>query len=96
MVRRLAHVGYSERVSVLITSPVVGATSARRLVALASLCDLAVVADHPSGADELAIASSIDAVPLSVLCDVDVGLGRTGALGPSEALEIVERITDSA
>ena len=29
---------------------------------------------------------------VSVLCDVDVGLGRTGVTGPGEALEVAERV----
>jgi D-serine deaminase-like pyridoxal phosphate-dependent protein len=95
VVKRLASDGYTDRVSILITSPVVGLATADRLVELARLCDLAVVVDHPSGVDELASASSSSDVRLSVLCDVDVGLGRTGVLGPKEALRVVERIADS-
>jgi len=95
IVERLALDGYPQRVSVLITSPVVGSAVAERIAALATRCDLAVVVDHPSGVDELAAATSMGDGPLTVLCDVDVGLGRTGVVGPTEAVAVVERIAHS-
>ena len=96
VVERLALDGYPEEVSILITSPVVGAEAARRLVELAAHCDLAVVVDHPSGVDELDRAATNGEVRLKVLCDVDVGLGRTGVTGPAEALAVAERVDTSA
>jgi len=95
IVGRLAVDGYPERVSVLITSPVFGSAVAERIVALAARCDLAVVVDHPSGVDELTAATPTGDRPLTVLCDVDVGLGRTGVVGPTEAVAVVERIARS-
>jgi len=95
IIERLASDGYPQRVSVLITSPVFGSAIAERIVALAARCDLAVVVDHPSGVDELTAATSTGDVPLTVLCDVDVGLGRTGVVGPTEAMAVVERIARS-
>ncbi len=81
-------------VSVLVTSPVVGPGVAARVADLAPRCDLLVVADHPDGVDELAAA--LDAMApgaaLGVVCDVDVGMGRTGVTGPDAALAVVERI----
>jgi len=96
LVARLGLNGYRAPVSVLITSPVVGPAAAGRIASLAARCDLAVVVDHPAGVDELAIAATEAGVLVSVLCDVDVGLGRTGVLGPKEALAVVGRIAGSA
>ena len=87
----VAELGTELRVSVLVTSPLGTAASARRAAALADHCDLAVVVDHVDGAAELGTAASGRAT-LTVLCDVDVGLGRTGVAGPEPALEIVEHI----
>lgn len=95
VIGRLTLDGYPLPVSVLITSPVVGSVVADRIAALATRCDLAVVVDHPSGVDELSAATSRGDVPLTVLCDVDIGLGRTGVVGPAEAIAVVERIARS-
>lgn len=93
---RLRSDGYLSPVSALLTSPLVGTELAHRAVALASRCDLIVVVDHLDGVDELAGAAHEANVALSVLCDVDVGLGRTGVTGPNEALRVVERIEASS
>jgi D-serine deaminase-like pyridoxal phosphate-dependent protein len=79
-------------VSVLLTSPLVGRHAAERAATLASRCDLIVVIDHPDGVDELEAAAVASDASISVLCDVDVGLGRTGVLGPAEALAVAERV----
>ena len=93
---RLRSDGYQPRVSALLTSPLVGAALAQRAVALASHCDLIEVVDHLDGVDELASAAKEATVELSVLCNVDVGLGRTGVTGSVEALRVVERIEASS
>jgi D-serine deaminase-like pyridoxal phosphate-dependent protein len=78
--------------SVLLTSPLVGAHAATRAVTLASKCALIVVVDHVDGVDELATALEGSDVTIAVLCDVDVGLGRTGVTTPSAALQIAHRV----
>jgi D-serine deaminase-like pyridoxal phosphate-dependent protein len=78
-------------VSVLVTSPLGNARSARRAAALAGRCDLSVVVDHVDGVAEVAAAASGGPV-VTVLCDVDVGLGRTGVTGPGPALDIAARV----
>jgi D-serine deaminase-like pyridoxal phosphate-dependent protein len=60
------------------------------VAALARECDLLMVADHPDGVDELAVA--VDGGTLDVVCDVDVGLGRTGVVDPDAARAVVERV----
>lgn len=78
-------------VSVLVTSPLGGPGAARRAAGLARRCHLSLVVDHVDGVSELAAAVTDDA-PVTVLCDVDVGLGRTGVTGPGAALEIAARV----
>jgi D-serine deaminase-like pyridoxal phosphate-dependent protein len=78
--------------SVLLTSPLVGRHAAERAAQLAQHCDLIVATDHRDGVDELEAAALAYDTTISVLCDVDVGLGRTGVLGPAEALALAERV----
>ena len=79
-------------ISVLLTSPLVGRHRAERAASLAAHCDLIVAVDHPDGVDELEAAAIAFDTTLSVLCDVDVGLGRTGVVGAYEALAVAERV----
>lgn len=78
-------------ISVLVTSPLGGPASAGRAADLARRCRLSVVVDHPDGVAELAAAVA-GVATVTVLCDVDVGLGRTGVIGPEHALEIADRV----
>ncbi len=95
VIGRLRRDGYEERISALLTSPLVGLAAAQRATALADQCDLIVVVDHADGIEELSKAANEAGINLSVLCDIDVGLGRTGVVGPQEALRVVERIASS-
>jgi D-serine deaminase-like pyridoxal phosphate-dependent protein len=92
IVERLNSESDHSPLSVLLTSPLVGRHSAERAAALAAQCDLIVVVDHCDGADELEAAAVVSGVTISVLCDVDVGLARTGVVGPAEALAVAERV----
>jgi D-serine deaminase-like pyridoxal phosphate-dependent protein len=87
--------GYGGRVSALLTSPFVGASIAARAWRLARKCDLTVVVDSLEGIDELDAAAPGD-LELSVLCDVDVGQGRTGVVGATPALRLAERLANSS
>jgi D-serine deaminase-like pyridoxal phosphate-dependent protein len=78
--------------SVLLTSPLVGHHAARRAVTLASRCDLIVVVDHVDGVEEVAQALDGSSATIAVLCDVDVGLGRTGVATPADAVLVAERV----
>lgn len=78
----------------LVTSPLGSGAVAGRAVALADRCDLSLVVDHVDGVMELAAATA-GGPTVTVLCDVDVGLGRTGVTGPGPALEVVARIEDT-
>jgi D-serine deaminase-like pyridoxal phosphate-dependent protein len=79
-------------ISVLLTSPLVGRHAAERAAVLAAQCDLVVVVDHCDGVDEMEAAAVAADTTVSVLCDVDVGLGRTGVTGAAEALAVAERV----
>ena len=83
------------RVSVLVTSPLGNSGSAHRAAALAVRCDLSVVVDHVDGVTELADAASGEP-RVTVLCDVDVGSGRTGVTGPRHALDIATRVESAS
>jgi len=78
--------------SVLLTSPLVGQHAAKRAVTLAALCDLIVVVDHLDAVDELADALIGTNATIAVLCDVDVGLRRTGVTTPMDALLVAQRV----
>jgi len=80
------------RISILLTSPLASPDAAARIVELARRCDLFVVVDHPDGVDELASALRRHDTTVSLLCDVDVGLARTGVKDADGALRVVERI----
>ena len=80
----------------LITSPIVGPTNAARAAALARLePELTLALDHPDQVDVLAEAATRAGVTLSIVIDVDVGLGRTGVSGPAHAVAMAERIAAS-
>jgi D-serine deaminase-like pyridoxal phosphate-dependent protein len=59
---------------------------------LARHCELLIVADHSDGVDELARAFAIEGTRASVLCDVDVGMARTGVVDAAHALAVAERV----
>ncbi len=86
--------GYDLRVSILITSPLVGPVPTARAAELARSCDLTIAVDHPDGVDELVRALAREGTRAGALCDVDVGLERTGVVDASHALRVVERIID--
>jgi len=95
IVERLQVDGHHPSISVLLTSPLAGRHSAERAAELAARCDLIVVVDHCDGVDELEAAAAATETTMSVLCDVDVGFGRTGVVGPAEALAVAERVNVS-
>jgi D-serine deaminase-like pyridoxal phosphate-dependent protein len=78
--------------SVLLTSPLVGSHSATRAATLASQCNLIVAVDHVDGVDELAQALGASTSTIAVVCDVDVGLGRTGVTTPGDAVRVAEHV----
>ena len=78
-------------VPVLLTSPPAGAGPMARVAALAERCDLALALDHVDAVAEL-VAALGTGVTVTLLCDVDVGLGRTGVVGPHAALAVATTV----
>jgi D-serine deaminase-like pyridoxal phosphate-dependent protein len=93
LVDRLCGGADEDRIDVLVTSPLGDPRPAARAAQLARRCDLSVVVDRAGGIDELAEAAGQAGTALTVLCDVDVGLGRTGVTGPDAALQIVRALS---
>jgi D-serine deaminase-like pyridoxal phosphate-dependent protein len=88
--------GDAPPISVLLTSPIAGHHAARRAVQLAATCELLVVVDHVDGVNELVDALKGTDASIAVLCDVDVGLHRTGVTSPAEALRVADRVRECA
>lgn len=79
--------------SILVTSPIVGPQAARRAAALAkTIPGFELVVDHEDGAAEIGRAAAEAGVVISVVVDVDVGLGRTGVSSPEQALAVARAI----
>jgi D-threonine aldolase len=93
LVDRLRAGAVDDPVDVLITSPLGSAAPAARAARVAGRCDLSLVVDRAEGIEELAEAADRAGTSLTVLCDVDVGLGRTGVAGPEGALEVVRALS---
>ena len=78
---------------ILITSPLAGATTARRAAALSKrLTDFAVVVDHADQVRELEAAAGAAGTRLKVVIDIDVGLHRTGVPDMQGAVALMQRI----
>ena len=78
---------------ILVTSPVVGPLAAERAARLALTApDFALVVDHLDGVAELAEAAGRIGATITVLIDIDVGLGRTGASSPTQVVSIAGAI----
>lgn len=76
--------------AILVTSPIAGAQAATRAAALATqITDFRIVLDHPDAAAELGAAATL---PVQVLIDVDVGMGRTGVASPEAAAAVARAI----
>ncbi|OHT67988.1 hypothetical protein BKG70_19985 [Mycobacteroides chelonae] len=79
--------------NVLVTSPIVSASTASRACELADAgAQITVVVDHLDGVAALAAATVHLSTDIAVLIDIDVGLHRTGAPSPEQALQIAQAI----
>lgn len=95
VVDHLPSLGHHDRLSALVTSPLVGTGLSERAWRLSERCDLLVVADSLDGVDELTSKTRGDS-PMSVICDIDVGQARTGVTTIESALRVAERVRDSS
>ncbi len=94
-----AKIGEAEALSasgvrgILLTSPVADAVMPQRLCDLAAVDPgFACVVDHRDPVTALGEEARRRGIRVSVLIDVDVGLGRTGVSGPGQAVALAEHI----
>jgi D-serine deaminase-like pyridoxal phosphate-dependent protein len=77
----------------LVTSPVVGSDAAARAAALVGVDpDLLVVVDHAEQIEMLAVAARAAGIHLSLVIDIDVGMGRTGVPTPEAAVDLARQV----
>jgi D-serine deaminase-like pyridoxal phosphate-dependent protein len=81
---------------VLVTSPIGSPQTAERCAALARQnAGFAIVVDHPHGVQVLEAAAASLGATITVLIDVDVGLGRTGVADVAAAVALARQIDAS-
>jgi len=80
---------------ILVTNQVVGASKLARLAALARITRIGVCADDPGQVDAIAAAAAQAGVVLTVLVEIDVGMGRCGVAAGPDAVALAQRIAAS-
>jgi D-serine deaminase-like pyridoxal phosphate-dependent protein len=77
---------------ILISTEVVGTAKVRRLIALAQQCHMMTVVDDLSAAEQISAAAAAAGIRLDALVDVNVGMGRTGALAGETAAQLARDV----
>ena len=80
---------------IIVTNQVVGPAKLARLAALTRLCRIAVCADDPRQVAALELAAEQARVRLTVLVEIDVGMGRCGVAPGPDAVVLAEQIAAS-
>jgi D-serine deaminase-like pyridoxal phosphate-dependent protein len=80
---------------ILISNQIVGRHKIARLVNLARRTDVAVAVDDPRNVDDLSAAAVSAGVPLKVVVEVDVGMGRCGVQPGEPALQLAQLVRRS-
>lgn len=81
--------------SLLVTSPVIGASALTRLAAVAALVpELLVVVDSDAGAQALSAAATKTGVRIGAVVDIDPGIHRTGVAGPEAAAALAKLVAN--
>lgn len=80
---------------ILVSNEVLDARKLARLVALARICRVALCADDAGGVARAEAAAEAAGLRLTVLVEVDVGMGRCGTAPGPEAVALAERIAGS-
>ena len=80
---------------ILVSNEVVGDQKLARFAALAGLATVAICADHPRNVDRIAHAAQAAGRRLTVLVEIDVGMGRAGVEPGPHAVALAERIAAS-
>jgi D-serine deaminase-like pyridoxal phosphate-dependent protein len=83
-------------VEVLVTSPVASPAVADRVAELARTARVIAAVDDLGALEDLAGALSRSGASIGVVCDVDVGLARTGVTSADGALQIAARSSELA
>jgi 3-hydroxy-D-aspartate aldolase len=77
---------------ILVANEVVGAAKIRSLAALAAHARITVAVDDPDNIRDLAAAATTAGTRMSVLVDLDVGMGRCGARSLDEADRLADQV----
>ncbi len=80
---------------ILVSNQVVGAAKLARFAALSRLARLAICVDHPVQVTALEQAAEAAGQRLTLLVEIDVGMGRCGVVAGPEALALCQRIAGS-
>jgi D-serine deaminase-like pyridoxal phosphate-dependent protein len=80
---------------VLVTNEVVGARKLARLAALNSIAQVGLCADDPIQVDAIAAAGEAAGRRITVLVEIDVGMGRCGVQAGPEAVALAQKIAAS-
>jgi D-serine deaminase-like pyridoxal phosphate-dependent protein len=80
----------------LMAYPAVDPNRCKELAELARTKTVRVGLDSTTAADALASAARSARSTIGVLVDLDVGFGRTGVQGPTEALELAQHVSGSS
>jgi D-serine deaminase-like pyridoxal phosphate-dependent protein len=78
----------------LVANQIVGETKIRRLVGLARRADIMVAVDDPENIAVLSAAAESSGVPLKVLVEVDVGMGRCGVPAGEATLRLAQQVSE--
>ncbi|MBP7065243.1 DSD1 family PLP-dependent enzyme [Ferrovibrio sp.] len=80
---------------ILVSNQIVGAGKLARFAALARIARMAICVDHPAQVAALEQAASAAGQRLTVLVEIDVGMGRCGVPAGPEAVALCQRIAAS-
>ena len=83
----MANAGFND---LFIANQIIGATKVERLLSLIQRCKTRVGIDSREGAEPIGAAAKAIGLKVSVLIEVDTGLGRAGVRSVSEALELAQ------
>jgi 3-hydroxy-D-aspartate aldolase len=80
---------------ILVTNQIVGASKLARLAALARITRIGVCVDDARQVDAIEAAAAAAGVRLSVLVEIDVGMGRCGVNAGPDAVDLAKHIAAS-
>ena len=81
---------------ILVANQVVTASKVRRLCALATQAAISVAVDSADNVAQLAAAATSAGIELTVLVEIEAGMGRCGVTPDAEAVAIARAVSDAA